>query len=157
MIGLSAGGSLALSLLAKLKQDGINLPAGVVLKSPFTDVSITSSVFKSWSQYPVESEAGIFLQFAGVKACFGMADLESPLVSPIHANMMGFPPMLIQVGTKDIAYDQGRELAKKAEQAGVNVTLEQYQDMIHGFHYMDLPERAEAFKNIAMFVHETLD
>jgi monoterpene epsilon-lactone hydrolase len=82
------------------------------------------------------------------------ADPRNPLVSPIHADLRDLPPLLIQVGSKEDFLDECGMLAKKAQQAGVAVTLEVWPEMWHYWHLFVpfLPEARQAIDRIAAFV-----
>ena len=60
-------------------------------------------------------------------------DLRDPLVSPLYADFAGLPPMLIQVGDAEILLDDSTRVYERAEKAGVDVTLEVNDEMIHVF------------------------
>ncbi len=155
LMGLSAGGSLSLSLLVKLRELGLDLPAGAVLKSPATDfASFSDSVRDIAPLDPLLCDAGLFLMMQGF---VGDADAMDPLISPIYADLGNLPPLLIQVGKNEMLYDHCRMFAEKAKDAGVDVTLQEYPDMVHAWHLMDLPETHDAFEKIAAFVRDQLD
>jgi acetyl esterase/lipase len=91
--------------------------------------------------------AGHYLGAAG--------DATSPLVSPVHGDLADLPPMLIQVGSDEVLLDDARTLAKRAEEAGVDVTLEVWDDAIHVFQAMaGVPEAEEAMAGIGEFVRK---
>jgi acetyl esterase/lipase len=70
--------------------------------------------------------------------------------------MSGFPPFLVQVGTNEMLYDQCRQLVVNAKNAGVEATLQEFPDMVHTWHLLDLPEKHDAFEKIAEFVRARL-
>ena len=88
----------------------------------------------------------------------GDTDARSPLASPAFAELAGLPPMLIQAGTSEILLDDARALAARAREAGVDVTLECWDEMIHVWHTFvgTLPEADDAVRRIAEFVGEKL-
>ncbi len=150
LMGLSAGGSLSLSLLVKLRELGLDFPAGAVLKSPATDfTSFPDSIRDNAPLDPLLGDAGLFLMLQGF---VGDADAKDPLISPIYADLGNLPPLLIQVGMNEMLYDHCKMFTEKAEDAGVDVTLQEYPDMVHAWHLMDLPETHDAFEKIAAFV-----
>ena len=79
---------------------------------------------------------------------------RDPLASPIHADLRGLPPLLIQVGTEETLLDDSTRLARRAEEAGVPVTLEIFEGMPHVWHlFADyLPEAQQAIDKIGEFV-----
>jgi monoterpene epsilon-lactone hydrolase len=58
---------------------------------------------------------------------------ENPLVAPVFANLSGFPPMLVQVGTCEVLLTQIRAFAEKAKSEKVEITYTEYEDMFHTF------------------------
>jgi len=92
----------------------------------------------------------------GAKAYLGGADPRNPLASPIHADLAGLPPLLVQVGTSEVLLDDSTRLAERARAAGVDVTLEPWQEMIHVWHFfaLILPEGQQAIDRIGEFVRE---
>ena len=63
----------------------------------------------------------------------GTADRRDPLISPLFADLRGFPPMLIQVGSAETLLDDATRLAAAAGAADVAVTLEVWPHMIHAW------------------------
>lgn len=84
----------------------------------------------------------------------GGADPRTPLASPIYADLTGLPPLLIQVGTSEVLYDDATRLAERAESAGVEVVFEPWEDMIHMWHFFAhmLPEGQQAIDRIGEFI-----
>jgi acetyl esterase/lipase len=82
------------------------------------------------------------------------ADPEDPLVSPLYADLEGLPPIYIQVGTSEILLDDSIRIAKKLEDAGVEVELDVWEDMIHVFAAFAAfaPESREAIEKIGKFI-----
>ena len=87
------------------------------------------------------------------EAYLGGADPKTPLASPLYGDPGGLPPMLMQVGTAETMYDDSRLYAEKAQTAGVDITFEPWEDMIHGWHGSAavLPEAQEAIDSIGAF------
>ena len=150
--GDSAGGGLAIAALVSLRDAGNPMPAAAVCVSPWTDLAGTGDSMTSRAaidprikRYKLMKEAGWYL--AG-------ADPRTPLASPLYADLRGLPPLLIQVGTAEVLYDDSSRLAERARAAGVDVTLEVWESMIHGwqaFAYM-LPEGQEGINHLGDFV-----
>ena len=82
------------------------------------------------------------------------ADPRSPLASPLHADLSGLPPLLIQVGSAETLLDDAVRLAGKAGAADVPVTLEVWPEMIHVWHlfYPRLAAGRRALANAAAFI-----
>jgi acetyl esterase/lipase len=81
-------------------------------------------------------------------------DLRQPLISPVFADLGGLPPMLVQVGTAEVLLDDSTRFAERAKAAGVDVTLEVWDEMIHVWHvYAEmLPEAQQAIDRIGEWV-----
>ena len=77
------------------------------------------------------------------QAYLGGANAKSPLASPMHADLRGLPPLLIQVGSGELLRDDAEGLATRAKEAGVDVTLEVWDEMVHVWHWF-LPMLDEA-------------
>jgi acetyl esterase/lipase len=81
-------------------------------------------------------------------------DPKTPLAAPLHADLRGLPPLLIQVGRREVLLDDSLRLAQKAQRAGVDVTLEVWPGMIHVWQIFasELEEGREAIERIGAFV-----
>jgi acetyl esterase/lipase len=90
------------------------------------------------------------------KAYLGDAGPRTPLAAPLYADLTGLPPLLIQVGASEILLDDSTRLAERAKSAGVDVTLELWNDMIHMWHFFAamLPEGQQAIDRIGEFVRQ---
>jgi acetyl esterase/lipase len=92
----------------------------------------------------------------GANAYLGDADLRTPLAAPLYADLTGLPPLLIHVGTAETLLDDSTRLAERAKAAGVDVTLEPWDDMIHVWQFFAamLPEGQQAIDRIGDFIRE---
>jgi len=150
--GDSAGGGLTLAALIALRDSGQPLPAGAVPISPWTDLEGTGeSVRSRAAKDPMVAQDNLI---ESAKQYYGAHDPKDPLVSPLHANFRGLPPMLIQVGDAEILLDDATRVAERAKRAGVDVELEVWDDMIHVWHVFAklLPEGQQAIDKIGKFV-----
>jgi acetyl esterase/lipase len=127
--GDSAGGGLALAALAGLREAGDPMPAGALCFSPWLDLSLSaSSLLANAATDPQVTRAGL----EGMAARYlGGVDPRSPHVSPLFGDLAGLPPLLIQVGGAEALLDDSVRLARAATEAGCEVVLEQWPDMIH--------------------------
>ena len=118
VMGDSAGGGLALTLLLKLHDSGITLPGCAVVLSPWTDLTCSSpSVQGMADKDPILNREKLGI---GARCYAGGADLKSPFLSPLFGNFDKLPPLLIQVGTDEMLLDDSRRFAKKAKEAGLS-------------------------------------
>jgi phosphinothricin tripeptide acetyl hydrolase len=122
------------------------MPACAAVISPWADLSLSGATHKTRaSRDPVIAKEGI-TQMA--TAYLSGADAKSPLASPVFANLKGLPPLLIQVGTEEVLYDDTTMLKARAEEAGVEVSAESWGGMIHVWHIFH-PMLSEARDAIA--------
>ena len=150
--GDSAGGGLTAATLVSLRDAGDPLPAEAVYVSPWVDLECAgASMTTKADADPIVEKDGILKMAADYCA---ETDPRHPLASPIHADLSGLPPMLVQVGTSETLLDDSKRLAAKAEASGVDVTLEVWDEMIHHWHIFAgrLPEGQQAIDRIGEFV-----
>jgi len=149
--GDSAGGGLTVAALLALKEKGDPLPAAAVCLSPWVDMEATGRSMAKAEEDPIVTREDI-LEMA--KAYLGGADARTPLASPIYADLTGLPPLLIQVGTAEVLLDDSTRLAARAREAGVDVTLEPWDDMIHVWQFFAaiLPEGRQAIERLGEYI-----
>lgn len=154
LAGDSAGGGLVAATLLRLKDEGIDLPAGAVLYSPWCDLtnsgeSLTANADKDpiIVKDMVDMLGGLYR---------GENDATNPYISALHGDLSGLPPLLIFVGTNEALLDDAKRLAAKAVEDGVEVTLEIGDDMYHIYPCFQhiLPEGKEATKQSGRFIAE---
>ena len=143
--GDSAGGGLTVATLLALRDARLPLPAAAVCISPWVDLTC------SGASYGTKAATDPIVKRAGVdemaRAYLGTADRRTPLASPLFADLRGLPPLLIQVGSEEVLLDDSVQLAERAKAAGVDTTLEVWDEMIHVWHWF-LPLLDEAEKAI---------
>lgn len=129
--GDGTGANLALEAVLRQKAAGRQLPAAFVAISPVSDLSASgASMQANAATDPVISKAVID---ALAKPYLGATAPQDPAVSPLFADLSGLPPMLLQVSGSEALLDDSLRLADKARQAGVDVTLEVWPGLIHGW------------------------
>jgi phosphinothricin tripeptide acetyl hydrolase len=150
--GDSAGGGLTVATLLALREARVPLPAGGVCISPWVDLTC------SGASYATKADADPIVQRSGVeemaRAYLGATSPRTPLASPLFADLRGLPPLLIHVGSDEVLLDDAVQLAARAKAAGVDVTLEVYDRMIHVWHWFlpMLDEAQTAVEAIGRFV-----
>jgi acetyl esterase/lipase len=152
LAGDSAGGGLALATALAARQHGVALPAAMVLLSPWTDLtSGGASVHARAARDPLLSPESLEV-FAG--RYLGKHDRQDPLASPLFADLAGLPPTLIQVGSDEVLFDDASRLAARAREAGVQVELQEWPEMMHVFQLCArlLPEGRRAIAQIGQFI-----
>ncbi|MFN2108134.1 MAG: alpha/beta hydrolase fold domain-containing protein, partial [Anaerolineae bacterium] len=134
---------------------GERLPVGAVCISPWTDLALTGDSIQGKVATDPILDPDSLAMYAGYYA--GERELTSPLLSPLYADFTGLPPLLIQVGTEEILLDDAVRCADRAREAGVDVTLEIWDEMFHVFQMLGfLSETKKAMAHIAKFVSRRL-
>ncbi len=150
--GDSAGGGLTVATLLALRDGRVPLPAAGVCISPWVDLACGGASYASKAASdPIVRRAGV-VEMA--QAYLGAEDPRTPLASPLHADLSGFPPLLIHVGSEEVLLDDAVGLAERAKAAGVPATLEVWDGMIHVWHwFLPMLEEAErAVERIGRFI-----
>jgi monoterpene epsilon-lactone hydrolase len=150
--GDSAGGGLTVATLVSLRDRGDRLPAAGVCICPWVDLEITGKSMDTNADADPLVKRDVVTNMAA--AYLQGQDPRTPLASPLHADLKGLPPLLIQVGTAETLLDDASRLAERARSAGVDVTYDAWPDMIHvwqGFGSF-LPEGRQAIERIGEFI-----
>ncbi len=140
LAGESAGGGLAIATLLSLRDAGVTLPGSVWCSSPWVDLEMTGATMATKAAVDPLIQKSYLLET--VAAYLHGTDPRSPLVSPIHADLHGLPPMLIQTGSAETLLSDSIRLTAVAGEADVNVTLQVWPGMIHAWHLFH-PQLAE--------------
>jgi monoterpene epsilon-lactone hydrolase len=155
--GDSAGGGIAVSTCLMAREAGLPMPAAVVAFSPGLD--------KTHSGASRDSKAGIdpFFTREGFaytdKMYLAGQDPNQELLSPATlADLTGFPPLLLQVGTNELLLDDSTQMANRARAAGVDVILDVTADVPHVFQAFAgvLDEADQALDRAALFLTQHL-
>jgi acetyl esterase/lipase len=153
LVGDSCGGGFVVTTLVALRDLGAPLPACGAALGGWLDAEVSGESALD----PVGED--VFVNPAWMRARWRdylgpSGDPRHPHVSPIHADLRGLPPLLLQYGQIDSLRDDGVRVAARAGRAGVAVTLEIWPGMIHGFVGLHgfCPEAAWAVKHVAEFI-----
>jgi len=150
--GDSAGGGLVVATLLALRDAHLPRPAAGVCISPWVDLTCSGASYRSKAAVdPIVRQAGVAEM---ARAYLGATDPRAPLASPLFADLRGLPPLLIHVGSDEVLLDDAIGLAERAKAAGVDATLEQWDRMIHVWHWFLhlLDEAQAAIDSIGAFV-----
>jgi acetyl esterase/lipase len=155
--GDSAGGNLVLAAMLALRERALPLPVAGVLMSPWTDLAATGASYVTRAEVDPIHQRPMILALAK-NYLGGQGDPCDLLVSPLYADLAGLPPLLIQVGDRETVLDDSVMFADKARAAGVDVSLEVWDGMIHVFQMFgaELPEAHQAIASIAGFLNRHL-
>lgn len=153
--GDSAGGGLTITSLLALRDQGRKLPAAAFCLSPWTDLEGRGSTIRTNDLRDAMFYGRNVADLGKVYA--GTAQLDSPLVSPIHADFHGLPPLRIYASECEILLDDSTRLAERARSHGVTVDLRIWKDMVHVwpvFIAYGLPEAQTVVAELADFIQK---
>jgi monoterpene epsilon-lactone hydrolase len=150
LAGDSAGGTLVLGTMRALREAGDRLPAAGIAISPWVDLSCSGESFRTNATFDFVGEVQCRLAAASYLAG---SDPRSPAISPLFADTTGFPPVLVQSGGAEVLRDQIQAFVDGARDAGANITLSIYPDMVHVWHLMRdvTPDGQRAIDEAAAF------
>jgi epsilon-lactone hydrolase len=152
MAGDSAGGGLTLATLVHLRDTGVPLPSAAICISPWVDLAMTGHTMSTNSKADpyVQKEQLLFM----ARNYLRDTDPRTPLASPLYADLRGLPPLLIHVGSAETLLSDATRIAERAGSADVNVTLEIWKDMVHGWHIFApiLPDGQKAIDRVGDFI-----
>ncbi len=150
--GDSAGGNLALSLTLQLKDQRRLLPRGLILMSPWTD--LTSSGKSHLSRAAIDPVLNAEYLQEMIKNYAGEEAVENPYISPLFGDFQGFPPTYIQVGDNEILLNDATRLHKKMVKANVSVKMDVFKGMWHVFQMSPFKTAMEAMDKNAEFIYD---
>lgn len=153
--GDSAGGNMALEICLRLKETERMLPKAMVLFSPWTDMRAVNPSYETLKEkdptLTYEYVLSVRSAYAGYDANF-----EDPHLSPLLADLEGFPPALVQVGSNEILRDDSEKLVKKFDKSGVFARLEVIQGGWHVCQSMPIPRAIKALDSVKVFLDQIL-
>lgn len=155
LAGDSAGGGLSLSLTLGLRDRGVALPAGLVLLSPWADLSRDGELRREDNGFDYIGSKGIEKV---AQAYYGELDPKDPRVSPVYGNFAGFPPMLVIAGGLEYLRADSERVAEQARADGAKVALHVEPEQVHvytSFHPMH-PAASVGIGRVAEFVRARL-
>ena len=142
--GDSAGAGLAVAMLVRLRELGLPQPASAVLFSPWTDMSISAGSYVRNAERDPVLNRELMLFLAG--QYLGDQPTNTPLASPVFADLHGIAPLTIFVGATEALLDDSLALARSATLADARVRLEIWPKMFHFWpnYYQELEEGRQA-------------
>jgi epsilon-lactone hydrolase len=153
IFGSSAGGNLTLAMVLRARQEKLPLPGAIAPGTPMSDLTGAGDSFQTNAMvdnvlvaYGANCDKRAALYTNG-------RDLKDPMLSPVYADLRGFPPAILTTGTRDLLLSNTVRVHRKLRQAGVESTLQVFEGQSHAQYYRDVsaPETKEAFEEIARF------
>jgi acetyl esterase/lipase len=138
--GQSAGGNLAAALMLRAREEGLPMPAALVLDTPELDLTESGDTFQTLRDADTMLAS---LREPSLLYADGH-DLADPHLSPLFADVTGFPPTFLQSGTRDLFLSNTVRMHRKLRAAGVDAELHVFEAMPHGGFGGTTPEDLEA-------------
>ena len=149
--GVSAGGNLAAALILRARDEGLPLPAAVVLNTPATDLTGAGDTWQTNLGLDTvltgSSQSAMLLYAAG-------HDLRDPYISPLFGDLRGFPPTLLSSGTRDRLLSDTVRMHRALRVAGVPAELHVQEAAGHGGFLGRAPEDRQRSEEIRRFLNE---
>ncbi|KAL1518625.1 hypothetical protein AB1Y20_002913 [Prymnesium parvum] len=155
----SSGSTLTMGMLMRRKEKGQALPHAVAMSSPWLDMTCNTHSYVANEKQDLVMQKKRMLGIA--RAYLVEVDPHEPIVSPMFAPadaFAGLPPMLIQVGVTEVLLDDARALRQKASAAGCDVTLEEWDGVLHAWHtfFPLMPRANDAVLHAVKFIYSKL-
>ncbi|MER5539567.1 alpha/beta hydrolase [Streptomyces mirabilis] len=153
--GDSAGGGLALALMLRLRETDVPLPAALALISPWVDLTL---------DHVRDNRRDPLLRASWLRACAARyggdrTDMRTPGISPLYADLIGLPPMLVHSADDEILLADVERLVERAKAAGVPVVYRRLERMWHVAHLHAglVTASTAAVREIGAFLRRSLD
>lgn len=146
VFGESGGANLAAATLLRAKDEGLPMPAGLVLLTPQLDLTESGDSF--------QTNNGIDLMgslMASNLLYAGGHDLAHPYLSPLFGDLTGFPRTFLQTGTRDLFLSNAVRVHRRLLAAGVDAQLHVFEAMPHGSFGGETPEDFELLETVLRF------
>ena len=150
--GDSAGAGLVLSLQLMIEREKLPSPSGIILLSPWIDLTCTG---KSIKQNSNRDMMLTWSQLRRYRRKYCPPELYSnPLVSPLYGNFKKIPPVLIQVGDSEILLDDARRLEEALSHKGFQAKLQIWPKTFHvwQFYGNEMKQSKQAIDEITSFI-----
>ena len=139
LCGESAGGGLIYALCLRLRQEGLELPCGLIGISPWVDLTGSGQSYETNR----DNDPSLTQELLEFYAKCYTADPTDPLCSPVFGDLTGFPPSLLFAGGDEILLDDARALHEKLVQSGCRSTLHIAPERWHAYVLYCLSENME--------------
>ena len=157
-IGHSIGGNLAVSLAVTLREKGVPLPGAILSVSPWCDLEMNNETLESNAETDALLSRPLVETFRELWIGGTGAAWNDPRVNLLYADLTGLPPIMVYYGTHEILAGEAVEFAKRAQDAGVDVSLHPLPEGQHNFIWGAgrVPEADRAIEEIGGWLRSKL-
>lgn len=154
LAGDSAGGGLSLALMMYLRDNNKRLPDGLMLFSPWTDLTCSGETYQTKAKYDPMFTTNMPKDSA---KNYVPEDIKKtdPYVSPLYGSFTNLPRTLILVGENEILLDDSRLFAQKANESGVDIEIDIWPNMFHDWWLFGsfIPETIQVLDKAANWIN----
>lgn len=152
----SAGAAILVAALQRAIAQGLPAPDGLVLLSPWVDLSlqswsVTAASLLGTTPYTMESLALMARFYLNGRPA------TDPAASPLFGRFEGFPPTLVHASRGDILYDDAVRLAEAMRDAGCDLTVRLWTEETHVWERMQTAKARQSISLAAAFIRRRLD
>ncbi|MBF4575498.1 alpha/beta hydrolase [Frondihabitans sp. VKM Ac-2883] len=147
--GGSAGGNIAAALMLRARDEGLPMPAALVLNTPEIDLTESGDSFHTNAAF--DNILGSLKEVNDLYAAGH--DLAEPYLSPLFGDVTGFPPTFLRSGTRDLFLSNTVRMHRKLRSAGVEAVLHIGEAMPHGG-FAGAPEDQEIDAELRLFLND---
>lgn len=154
----SIGGNLSTRFIMDLRDKGEPMPCAILTVSPWYDMEFRSETMETNRESDVHVSKELLTQMRDAFLHGTGIAHDDPQINLLSADLHGLPPMDIWYGGAEILAGDAVAFAKRAEEAGVEVTLHNVPDMQHSFVFLAgrVPEVVEAMQGMAEWLRSKL-
>lgn len=146
--GRSAGGNVAVAMLLRAKDEGLAMPAALILLSPEVDLTESGDSFQVNQMVDVVLPGSLM---RNNQLYADGADLSHPFLSPLFGDLAGLPPTFLQSGTRDLFLSNTVRMHRALRRSGVAAELHVFEAMPHGGFMGNTPEDSELADEVSRF------
>lgn len=151
LCGESAGGGLCYSLCLRLRERGIDMPAGIMAISPWVDLTMSGESIQKNDGTDIALTLER-LEFFARSYVGDQNDPRDPGISPIFADLSNVPPSLIFAGSDEMLFDDAQILERKLVHSGRDCKLIVGEKMWHAYTIYSLKEHRSDFAEMSSFI-----
>ena len=154
--GDSIGGNYAVNLALTLQRTNAPLPGALLAISPWFDMELKNSTIDTNANTDKMLSRELLRGFTDSMLDGTGIELTDPRINLAQADLSGLPPTMIYYGEYEVLVDDSNQFAERARAAGVDATLDVWDDMVHVWHAFGfiLPEARDAHGRIGAFLRQ---
>ena len=154
LAGDSAGGGLSLALMMYLRDNNEQIPDGLVLFSPWTDLTCSGETYETKANYDPMFTTNMTKDCANIYVPEDVKKTD-PYISPLYGDFTNLPRTLVLVGGNEILLDDSRLFAQKAEESGVDIEIDIWPSMFHDWWLFGsfIPETKQVLDKVTNWIN----